>query len=184
MSPRWPSISAFSPANLSVSFEGLIRSLGEKGDAAVMVRYMGIVAVSRMTVPYAASRRHLDHPLPAEELHRRSGAGKMAKLGIGPSPEAPDAVSCGGRTSTPSARCRRRKKFANFSPTSRPTNATNSLIGFLFGPSMASIGRSNGATSCATSKPTPRTRPTPKNSRIGCATHLPKTCRSTSSLAI
>ena len=45
------------PTHLTVSFDGLVHSLGDKGDATVMVRYMGIVAVSRMTIPYTDKSR-------------------------------------------------------------------------------------------------------------------------------
>ncbi|HEX3997688.1 MAG TPA: DUF1549 domain-containing protein [Pirellulales bacterium] len=81
------------PANLSVSFEGLVRSLGERGDAAVMVRYLGIVAVSRMTVPYA------DKPpdVSAAAFQPKNYIDglvleKWRKLGLAPSPQATDAV--------------------------------------------------------------------------------------------
>ena len=81
------------PASLSVSFEGLVRSLGEKGDAAVMVRYMGIVAVSRMTVPYADKPADIPSAL-FQPKNYIDGLvlEKWRKLGIAPSPEASDAV--------------------------------------------------------------------------------------------
>ena len=85
------------PTHLTVAVDGLVRSLGEKGDAIVMVRYMGIVAVSRMVVPYAA--------LSADKSPDKAASGfapknyvdrlvleKWNKLGLSPSPSASDAV--------------------------------------------------------------------------------------------
>lgn len=80
------------PAQVEVSAGGLVRSLGPKGEAIVTVRYMGIVGVSRWTVPYA-------HDLP-EALYAafepknfvdRLVLEKWHKLGIAPSAAASDA---------------------------------------------------------------------------------------------
>jgi len=85
------------PSHLTVSVDGMVRSLGEKGDAVVMVRYMGIVAVSRMVVPYAPpSADKSPDPLASgfepKNYIDRLVLEKWRKLGLGPSPSASDAV--------------------------------------------------------------------------------------------
>ena len=80
------------PAQLQVSTAGLTHMLGQPGDAIVMVRYQGIVAVSRLTVPYSQS-------VAADAYARfepknyidRLVLEKWRKLGLTPSPSASDA---------------------------------------------------------------------------------------------
>ena len=80
------------PAHLEVSPNGLVRSLGQKGDAIVTVRYMGVVGVSRLTVPYAIP---LLEPLYAafepKNFVDRLVLEKWRKLGLAPSAPATDA---------------------------------------------------------------------------------------------
>lgn len=80
------------PTHLEVSASGLIHSLGEKGESVITIRYMGIVAISRMAVPYAAH--------PAESLYAAFDPktfadqlvlAKWRQLGLVPSPSTGDA---------------------------------------------------------------------------------------------
>ena len=86
------------PTHLTVSFDGLVHSLGERGDATVMVRYMGIVAVSRMTIPYTDKSPQSDNALAAaagfepKNFIDKLVLEKWRKLGLSPSPAASDAV--------------------------------------------------------------------------------------------
>ncbi|HQU42720.1 MAG TPA: DUF1549 domain-containing protein, partial [Pirellulales bacterium] len=77
---------------LEVSPGGLIRSLGEKGDAVITVRYMGMVAVSRMTVPYAGDvPESLYAAFEPKTFVDKLVLQKWRKLGLAPSPSAGDA---------------------------------------------------------------------------------------------
>jgi len=86
------------PTHLTVSFDGLVHSLGERGDATVMVRYMGIVAVSRITIPYTDKPPQSDNALAAaagfepKDFIDKLVLEKWRKLGLSPSPAASDAV--------------------------------------------------------------------------------------------
>jgi hypothetical protein len=84
------------PSRLQVSFSGLAHCSGEKGDAIAMVRYMGIVAVSRLTVPYsrdgaqpsAGAQPAVFEP---KNFIDRLVQEKWHRLGLAPSPAATDA---------------------------------------------------------------------------------------------
>ena len=83
------------PSRLTVSFGGLAHSTGEQGDAIAMVRYMGIVAVARLTVPYAstpASSAASPASFEPKNYVDRLAIEKWHKLGLAPSPAADDAV--------------------------------------------------------------------------------------------
>jgi hypothetical protein len=97
------------PAQLEVSGGGLVRSLGQKGEAIVTVRYSGVVAVCRLTVPYATG---LPEPLYAafepKSFVDRLVLEKWRKLGLSPSPPASDveflrraSLDCIGTLPTP-----------------------------------------------------------------------------------
>ena len=80
------------PAALSVTPLGLAHSLGGKGDSIVTVRYLGIVAVARFTVPY---QRNLPAAAYAgfepKNYIDRLVLEKWHQLGLTPSPAAGDA---------------------------------------------------------------------------------------------
>ncbi len=80
------------PAALSVTPLGLAHSLGGKGDSIVTVRYLGIVAVARFTVPY---QRNLPAAAYAgfepKNYIDRLVLEKWRQLGLAPSPAAGDA---------------------------------------------------------------------------------------------
>lgn len=80
------------PAHLEASGEGQVRSLGSCGDAAITVRYMGIVAIARLSVPY---RRDVPEQAYAgfelKNFVDQLVLEKWRKLGLAPSPAATDA---------------------------------------------------------------------------------------------
>ena len=78
------------PSRLQVSFTGLARSSGENGDAIAMVRYLGIVAVARLTVPYATAAAQPVGFEPKNFIDRLAQE-KWRKLGLAPSPASSDA---------------------------------------------------------------------------------------------
>lgn len=80
------------PAHLEVDAKGLVHALGQKGDAAVTVRYSGVVAVGRFAVPYA---RHLP-PEAYAVFEPRNFVDQLVlenwrKLGLAPSPLSSDS---------------------------------------------------------------------------------------------
>ena len=168
------------PSRLQISFAGLAHSSGEKGDAIAMVRYLGIVAVSRLTVPYAAAATQPSAAFEPKNFIDRLVQEKWTKLGLAPSLAASDAVfvrraylDAIGTLPTP-------QEVRNFWPIRRPTSVTNWSIGCWSVRSMPSIGPSNGATPCGTSKSRPITSRTARNSPNGCATPSLRTCPMTS----
>jgi hypothetical protein len=80
------------PILLQVDERGVVRTLGERGEGTVMVRYLGAVASARITVPY---RRDLPEKAYAGFEPRgfidRLVLKKWRTLGIAPSPPATDA---------------------------------------------------------------------------------------------
>jgi hypothetical protein len=80
------------PSHSQVSAAGAVRALGEKGDGIVMVRYMGIVAVARFTVPYAANLSNQAYAgFAPKNFIDQLVLEKWRKLGLAPSPLASDA---------------------------------------------------------------------------------------------
>ena len=80
------------PDILGVDHDGLIRTLDRTGEGAVMVRYMGLVDVTRITVPYSrnvpeSAYAHFKPKSYVDELV----LAKWRKLGIAPSEVCTDA---------------------------------------------------------------------------------------------
>ena len=80
------------PDILAVEHDGLIRTLDRTGEGAVMVRYMGLVDVTRITVPYSRSvpESAYAHFKPKNYVDELALA-KWRKLGIAPSEVCTDA---------------------------------------------------------------------------------------------
>jgi len=90
-----------------VSAEGLVESSGQSGEAAIMARYMGQVAVFRALVPHGKSLASIPD-FKTEHYIDRLCAEKWKKLGLIPSPAADDAtiirrttIDLAGRLPTP-----------------------------------------------------------------------------------
>ena len=75
----------------SVSADGLVESSGRSGEAAIMARYMGQVAVFRALAPHGQSLGSIPH-FNTEHYIDRLSAEKWMKLGLMPSPPADDAT--------------------------------------------------------------------------------------------
>jgi hypothetical protein len=75
----------------AVSLEGLVECGSQSGEAAVMARYMGQVAVFRALVPHGASLASIPG-FNTEHYIDRLCAEKWKKLGLLPSPAADDAT--------------------------------------------------------------------------------------------
>jgi len=75
----------------SVSDRGLVAATGQTGEATVMARYMGQVAVFRAIVPHGAPRETIPDFEPITELDRLA-AEKWKKLGLLPSKVVDDAT--------------------------------------------------------------------------------------------
>lgn len=74
-----------------VSQEGLVECSGQSGEAAVMARYMGQVAVFRALVPHGQSLNAIAN-FNTDHYIDRLSAEKWKKLGLVPSPAADDAT--------------------------------------------------------------------------------------------
>src|SRR5258708_17120540 len=74
-----------------VSPEGLVECNGQSGEAAIMARYMGQVAVFRALVPHGQSLAAIPN-FNTEHYIDRVCAEKWKKLGLLPSPLADDAT--------------------------------------------------------------------------------------------
>jgi len=74
-----------------VSPEGLVECGGQSGEAAIMARYMGQVAVFRALVPHGKSLGAIPN-FKADHYIDRLSAEKWKKLGLLPSPAADDAT--------------------------------------------------------------------------------------------
>jgi hypothetical protein len=81
------------PDIVDVSVGGEVRGLGTTGEAAVMVRYMGLVDVARLTVPFGENMQAEAYAAfkPANFVDELTQA-KWRLLGIAPSPAADDAT--------------------------------------------------------------------------------------------
>jgi hypothetical protein len=75
----------------AVDEQGLVTTGGERGEAAIMARYMGQVAVFRAIVPHGQPLAELPEFQPAGEIDRLA-AEKWKKLGLRPSPVCDDAT--------------------------------------------------------------------------------------------
>ncbi len=75
----------------SVTPEGVVEAAGQSGEAAVMARYMGQVAVFRALVPHGTALAEIPR-FKAEHFIDRFCAEKWKKLGLVPSPSADDAT--------------------------------------------------------------------------------------------
>ncbi len=75
----------------SVSADGLVECGGQSGEAAVMARYMGQVAVFRALVPHGKSLAAIPN-FNTDQYIDRLSAEKWKKLGLLPSPAADDAT--------------------------------------------------------------------------------------------
>lgn len=74
-----------------VDDRGLVRCGAQTGEAAIMVRYMGQVAVFRAQVPHGAGGKSLAEFRPINYVDELTAA-KWKQLGLAPSPPASDAV--------------------------------------------------------------------------------------------
>jgi hypothetical protein len=75
----------------TVTSDGLVQTVGQSGEAAIMVRYMGQVAVFLALVPHGAPLDQIPGFAPKSEIDRLV-AEKWKKLGLRPSPLADDAT--------------------------------------------------------------------------------------------
>jgi hypothetical protein len=75
----------------AVSAEGLVQCNGQSGEATIMTRYMGQVAVFRALVPHGAPLATIPN-FPTDNQIDRLVAEKWKKLGLLPSPLADDAT--------------------------------------------------------------------------------------------
>ena len=75
----------------AVDAEGLVRAGANSGEAAIMARHMGHVAVFRAMVPHAAPLKELPEFQPLGTIDKLVAA-KWMKLGLRPSPVADDAT--------------------------------------------------------------------------------------------
>lgn len=114
----------------AVSSEGLVQCNGQSGEATIMTRYRGHVAVFRALVPHGSPLAAIPD-FPTENYIDRLAAEKWKKLGLLPSPLADDAsflrrvtVDLCGRTPTPEEV---RSFLADSSP-SKKTAAVDRLL--------------------------------------------------------
>ena len=91
----------------SVSADGLVQCNGQSGEATIMTRYRGQVAVFRALVPHGSPLAAIPD-FPTDNYIDRLAAEKWKKLGLLPSPPADDAsflrrvtIDLCGRTPTP-----------------------------------------------------------------------------------
>ena len=75
----------------SVSPDGLVKTTGQSGEAAIMTRYMGQVAVFLSLVPHGDPLKEITNFTPKSEIDRLV-AEKWKKLGLKPSPLVDDAT--------------------------------------------------------------------------------------------
>lgn len=80
------------PALFEIKPDGLAHSLGGQGEAAVMVRYSGVVAAARLTVPFRQAVADAAYAgFEPKNFVDRLAVEKWRKLGLAPSPGASDA---------------------------------------------------------------------------------------------
>lgn len=75
----------------SVSPDGLVKTTGQSGEAAIMTRYMGQVAVFLALVPHGEPLKEIANFTPKSEIDRLI-VEKWKKLGLKPSPLVDDAT--------------------------------------------------------------------------------------------
>ncbi len=75
----------------SVSPNGLVKTTGQSGEAAIMTRYMGQVAVFLALVPHGEPLKEITNFTPKSEIDRLV-VGKWKKLGLKPSASVDDAT--------------------------------------------------------------------------------------------
>ncbi|TXT38819.1 MAG: hypothetical protein FD138_242 [Planctomycetota bacterium] len=75
----------------SVSPDGLVKATGQSGEAAIMTRYMGQVAVFLALVPHGEPLKEIANFTPKSEIDRLV-VEKWRKLGLKPSPLVDDAT--------------------------------------------------------------------------------------------
>lgn len=75
----------------SVSSDGLVQTTGQSGEAAIMTRYMGQVAVFMALVPHGEPLKEIAGFTPKTEIDRLVME-KWKKLGLKPSPQIDDAT--------------------------------------------------------------------------------------------
>ncbi|MBM3971062.1 MAG: DUF1553 domain-containing protein [Planctomycetes bacterium] len=75
----------------SVSADGLVKTTGQSGEAAIMTRYMGQVAVFLALVPHGEPLKEITNFTPKSEIDRLV-VEKWKKLGLKPSPLVDDAT--------------------------------------------------------------------------------------------
>lgn len=75
----------------SVTSDGLVKTSGQSGEAAIMTRYMGQVAVFMALVPHGEPLREIANFTPKTEIDRLV-VEKWKKLGLKPSPLVDDAT--------------------------------------------------------------------------------------------
>lgn len=75
----------------SVTPEGLVQTTGQSGEAAIMTRYMGQVAVFMALVPHGEPLQEIQNFTPKTDIDRLV-AEKWKKLGLKPSPLIDDAT--------------------------------------------------------------------------------------------
>ena len=75
----------------SVSSDGLVKTTGQSGEAAIMTRYMGQVAVFLALVPHGEPLKEIANFTPKSEIDRLV-VEKWKKLGLKPSPLVDDAM--------------------------------------------------------------------------------------------
>ncbi|HXT58102.1 MAG TPA: hypothetical protein VN699_05675, partial [Pirellulales bacterium] len=79
------------PVLFEVKPNGMVRSLGGQGEAAVMVRYSGVVAAARLTVPYRQAVADAAYAgFEPKNFVDRLAVEKWRKLRLAPSPGASD----------------------------------------------------------------------------------------------
>jgi len=74
-----------------VDEDGLVKTVGQSGEATVMVRYMGHVGVFRAIVPHGSPLAEIPNFTPANYVDRLA-VEKWKKLGLLPSPPSDDAT--------------------------------------------------------------------------------------------
>ncbi len=75
----------------TVSPDGLVKTTGQSGEAAIMTRYMGQVAVFMALVPHGEPLKEIANFTPKTEIDRLV-VEKWKKLGLKPSPQVDDAT--------------------------------------------------------------------------------------------
>jgi hypothetical protein len=116
------------------------------GEAAIMARYMGHIAVSNVAIPLEGEvDPAVYRSLPRQNFIDELVWKKLETLRITPSAMR---GSCVGRISTSSAGCRRSTRSVRSWPTPIPTSGPPSSTGCSRGPNTPTTGPTNGPTCC------------------------------------